>query len=457
LRAFSDSINGKIFRAALIVGLFSILVAIGATFKELVVARYFGRSDSIDAFLVAYLLPSFVVTVVAGSLATALIPVFVEIRHREGVEAAQELFSSVLVLNTVTLFLIAALLGLLAPLYLPYLGSGFSAAKLGLTRDLLLLLLPFIFFNGIASCVSGALNAGERFAAPSIVPIVTPLVVIASLELSGKNWGAFALAGGTVAGSIIEAGLLVQALKTRGIRFAIRWTGLTPAVRSVLRQYTPMLAGSLLIGSTLVVDKAMAAMLSSGSVAALSYANKIISAVFAIGATALSTATFPYFSKMVTLMDWNGCRNTLKRYTGLVVATTVPLTLGLMILSKPIVRLLFQRGAFTSADTDLVSWVQICYLIQVPFYILGLLFVRFLSAVRRNEVLMYGAGISLVLDVILNLIFMRRWGVAGIALSTSAVYFCSFLYLTVCSLKVLRESEDISGARSLAANPSYLE
>jgi putative peptidoglycan lipid II flippase len=437
LRAFSESTNGKIFRAALIVGLFSILVAIGAMLRELVVARYFGRSDSIDAFLVAYLLPSFVVTVVAGSLASALIPVFVEIRHREGIEAAQELFSSVLVLNTLVLLLIAALLGLLAPLYLQYLGSGFSSAKLGLTRDLLLLLLPFIFFNGIASCVSSALNAGEKFAVPSIIPIVTPLVVIVSLELAAKSWGAFALAGGTVAGSAIEVGLLAQALKTRGIRLAFKWTGLTPALRSVLGQYTPMLAGSFLIGSTLVVDKSMAAMLSSGSVAALSYANKVISAVFAIAATALSTATFPYFSKMVTLRDWNGCQNTLKRFSALVVATTAPLTVGLVILSKPLVRFLFQRGAFTSADADLVSWVQICYLIQIPFYILSILFVRFLSSVRRNDVLMYGAAISLVLDVCLNLILMRRWGVAGIALSTSCIYAISCFYLGLNSYRVM--------------------
>ena len=103
-------------------------------------------------------------------------------------------------------------------------------------------------------------------------------------------------------------------------------------------------------------------------------------------------------------------------------------------------RLLYQRGAFTPADTELVSRVQICYLIQIPFYLLGLLFVKFLSAVRRNDLLMFIAGINLILDVILNLVFMRFWDVAGIALSTSVVYICSLLLLMVCSLKALRES-----------------
>jgi putative peptidoglycan lipid II flippase len=70
---------------------------------------------------------------------------------------------------------------------------------------------------------------------------------------------------------------------------------------------------------------------------------------------------------------------------------------------------------------------------------------------------MFGAGISLVFDIILNLAFMRLWGVAGIALSTSVVYMCSLLFLMVCSLKVLRESRDMSGAGRMTAKPSYLE
>jgi putative peptidoglycan lipid II flippase len=340
---------------------------------------------------------------------------------------------------------------------LPYLGSGFSAAKLRLTHELLLGLLPFILLNGTTLYISSVLNAGERFALPAVVPLVTPVMVILFIVLMARQWGAFALVAGTLAGSVVEAAALAGALQKQRIRFVVRWGGFTPDVRSVLRQYSPMLAGSFLMGSTLVVDKSMAAMLSPGSVAALSYGNRIVSGVFAVGATALSTATFPYFSRMAAEGDWNGCRHTLKRYSILVLLTSIPLTLCLMVLSKSLVRLLYQRGAFMAADTELVSRVQICYLIQIPFYLCGMLFVRFLSAVRRNDLLMFGAGISLVFDIILNLAFMRLWGVAGIALSTSVVYMCSLLFLMVCSLKVLRESRDMSGAGRMAEKPSYLE
>lgn len=453
----SGSPNARIFRASVVVSALG-AVATGATaIKELTIARYFGRNDAIDAFFIAYLIPSFVVNLVAGSLGAALIPVFVDVRRHRGEAPAQELFSGVMFLNLLVLLAIAAFLGLLSPYYLPYLGSGFSAEKLRLTRELLLGLLPIIALGGTALSVTAVLNAGERFALPAMVPLVTPAAVILFIVLAAGRWGAFAIVVGTVLGSFLEAAILAKALQGHGIRLQFKWKGLTPDIRSVIQQFSPMIAGSFLMGSTLVVDKSMAAMLPGGSVAALSYANKIISGVIVIGAAALSTATFPYFSRMVSDQDWAGCRHTLKKYSVLVASVSVPFTLCLIAFSKPIVTILFQRGAFTAADTELVNRVQICYLVQVPFYTLGMLFVRFLSAARRNELLLYGAGMSLVLDVVLNLVFMRYWGVAGIGLSTSIVYMCSFFYLMLSSLKLLSESQELPGARGIATNPSYLE
>jgi putative peptidoglycan lipid II flippase len=436
-RATSQSANAKIFRAGMVVSSLGVVTTGATAIKELVIARYFGRNDAIDAFFIAYLLPSFIVTLIVGSLGSALIPVFVEARQRRGEAAAQELFSSVALLNVVALAILAALLGLLAPVYLPYVGSGFSPEKLRMTRELLGALLPFIVFSGTALCIISVLNAGERFALPALVPLITPVAVITLVILTTKRWGAYGIVAGTVGGSLLEAGTLAAVLNSHGIKFQLKWNGLSEDVRAVLRQYTPMLAGSFLIGSTLVVDKAMAAMLPGGSVAALSYANKIVMGLTTIGAAALSTASFPYFSKMVAEKDWSGCRHTLKRYSLLVIAVSVPVTLCLIAFSKPIVRILFERGAFTAADTELVSKVQVSYLIQIPFYTLSVLYVRFLSAARRNHMLMYGAVISLILDVVLNVIFMRFWGVSGIALSTSAVYACSLVFVLVCSLRLL--------------------
>jgi putative peptidoglycan lipid II flippase len=195
------------------------------------------------------------------------------------------------------------------------------------------------------------------------------------------------------------------------------------------------------MGATPVVDQTMAAMLGSGSVAALSYGSKVVAGLLAIGATALSTAVLPYFSKMAAESDWQGCRHTLKRYVWLVLSTTVPLTLLLFVFSKYLVQVLFQRGAFTSMDTEVVSQVQKFYCLQIPFYVVSMLFVRFISSVRRNDLLMYAAAINLVIDIVMNLVLMRWLGIAGIALSTSIVAVISVVFLWACSFKVMSKRE----------------
>ena len=433
-----DSTNRKIFRAALTVGLLSVLAKAGIAVKELIVAHSFGRSDTLDAFLIASLLPSFVMNLLMGALGSALIPVLIEITA-EGENRAGKFLSSILLLCVAALTVAAIFLGLLARLYLPYVASSFSGAKLLLTRHLLYAVLPFVVFGGIATFLSVVLNARERFALPAVVPLLTPLVTIMLILSAPGNSGAWSLAAGTVFGSLLEVVLLFRALKAYGIRLNLRWNGFDANVRSVLRHYAPMLAGAFLMGSTTVVDQSMAAMLPAGSVAALNYASKIISAALAIGSTALSTAALPYFSKMVAENDWDGCRHTLKRYSMLVAVVTLPFTILLVVFSGPLIALLLQRGAFTSADTQLVSRVLVCYSLQIPFYVCGMLLVRFLSAMRRNDLLLYASAVNLVLDIGLNLVLMRRWGIAGVALSTSLVYVASFLFVTVSSVKLLAQ------------------
>ena len=436
-RTGTESPNRKIFRAALTVGFLTLVTKLGTTVKELVVAQWFGRGDALDAFLIAFLVPWFVLNVVVGAIGSALIPTFVATRQKQGTEVAQKLFASVMLVSLLLLTSIAILLAVLAPFYLPYLGSSFSAEKLHLTRELLYVLLPFILFNGVLTCAAAVLNAGEKFAAPALAPLLTPVATILLIETAAGKWGAFTLAGGVVAGSILEAALLMAALRAHGMRFSLKWHGLSSELRTVLGQYMPMLAATFLAGGTSVVDQSMAAMLQPGSVAALSYANKIVSVITALGVTALGTAVLPYFSKMVASNDWNGCRHTLKRYSVLVVAGSVPIAVALMVFAKPVVRILFQRGAFTSADTELVSWVEICYAIQIPFFVWSTLFVRLLSAMHRNRVLMYCAAINLLLDIVLNVVLMRAMGIAGIALSTSLVFVFTFLFLGGWSLRLV--------------------
>jgi putative peptidoglycan lipid II flippase len=442
-----DSVNKKIFRAAVTVGLLGLLAKAGIAAKELIIARSFGRGDALDAFLIAFLLPSFLINLLAGAMGSALVPILMSARKDKPFNKAQEILSSVMFLSVLALILVAIILGVLAHFYLPYVASNFPPAKMILTRQLLYGLLPFVVFGGIATLLGSVLNADEKFALAASAPLLTPLLTIVCIVTAPKASGAWVLAAGTVIGSFFEATLLFCALKSRGLLRAIRWNGFDSNLRSVLRQFAPLLGGAFLMGSTTLVDQSMAALLPAGSVAALSYASKITGALLAIGATALSTAALPYFSRMVAEGDWPGCRNTLKRYCVMVAAATVPLTLLLIAFARPLVTVLLQRGAFTAADTLLVSRILRCYAIQIPFYVCGMLLVRFLSAMRRNDLILYASAVNVVLNIVLNIVLMRQWGIAGIAMSTSLVYVVSFVFVFTCSWKLLAQERFRSGQR----------
>src|SRR5260370_24217454 len=151
-----------------------------------------------------------------------------------------------MLLSVLALTALAALLGFLAPYYLPYLGSGFSAAKLRLTRDLLYVLLPFVFFSGFAGCASAALNSAENFALPALAPLLTTLATVLWIGFGPRNWGPFLLAGGVVAGRALEAAVLARALQAPGMHLPWQWTRRQSGMRSRLVPCAPKVAASLL-------------------------------------------------------------------------------------------------------------------------------------------------------------------------------------------------------------------
>jgi len=425
------STNRKIFAATLTVSSLTLVVKFVTMGKELAIAHQFGVGEVLDAFMIAYILPSMAINVLAGSFNSAMMPTFIEVSDNKDHKAAQQLFSSVLTLGIVFLSLCSIILAVLAPVVLPILGSGFEPTTLALTQSLFYWLLPVIVLQGVALLYATVINAKERFALVALTPIITPLfTIVLILFLSQTRWDIYALVGGMVLGSVLELLFLSRILSRQGIIVTPKWFGMTPELHQVVRQYSPMVAGAFLMSSTVLVDQAMAAMLEPGSVAALGYANKLVSLILGLGALALGTAVLPHFSRMVAQKDWTALRHTVTKYTYLIVWVTVPLAAILFFFSEFIVGLLFERGAFTHEDTVLVGQIQAFYVLQVPFYVLGLLMARIISSLKKNYLLMWGACISLLLNIIFNFVFMQWIGIAGIALSTAIVYFSSFAFLS---------------------------
>lgn len=432
------SINRQIFTATIIIGLLTGLSKFASVGKELVVAWQFGTGDQLDSFVMALVVPAFVTTVVANSLSLAFIPTYIKVRELEGDKAAQQLFSGILTRAIGLLVVTAIAIAVTAPLYLPLMASGFSAAKLDLTTRLLWWISPSILLYGIVNVWGGVMNAGEKFALAAVSPVMAPLATVIML-IAFPGLGIYALVAGLICGSLSEMIVLGIGLLRQGINIRPQWLKYDANLDLVIKEYFPVIVGSFLMCSANLVDQSMAGMLSPGSVAALGYANRVIALPLSLITLALGTAVVPYFSQTIAKKDWRKISHTFNYYLRLIFITTIPLTIFFIIASKLIVQVLFERGSFTAEDTQLVSQIQILYALQIPFYIAAIFVVRLVNSLGINHILAWGSAINLVANIIGNYVFSNWIGVAGLALSTSCVYLISFVFLYTLTKKHLQK------------------
>ena len=445
------SMRARISLAALTVAGLSAAVKLVSLGLTLLIAAIFGTGDDLDAFFIAFMVPSFAMTVIAGSFSSAMVPTYVRVMQQQGRAEAQALLSRVMVLAAVLLCGATAVAAVVVPYFLPVLASGFSDTKLLLTRDLFFVLLPLIAVKGMAVIYASILHAHKRFslvaAAPVSVALTSVLVILLWADDSSRI---FAIAVGTVVGMLGELVVVAWGVRRQDVDIVPHLSCRSPASRQVISQYLPMVAGALLVGGTTFVDQSMAAALSPGSVASLNYGGRLVAVVIHVLAGGLGTAVLPYFSSLVESEDWSELRRLLSYYTRWIFFTTPALTVLLCLLSHPIVSTFLERGMFDSGDSRLVGRIQAAYAVQIPFYICGTMFVRLASALVRNQVLMIAAAMSLASNVVLNLVFMELWGVVGIAVSTSAVSALSLGYMMLFAYRKLPASNAAGGERGVS-------
>src|SRR5579872_538113 len=432
----------------LTVGGSTAIVKVAGAVKVILCARLFGAGDAMDAYLIAFLIPSFFSDVLAGPVDPALIPTLIELREKRGKAAAEAVYATVLAAATGVLFVASVAVAAASGVLLPALASSFSPQKLAFTQKLLLLMIALVPFSGLACTWRAVLNSEHRFATAALVPTITPLISIVALIAAGKQYGVMALALATLGGAIAEAIASAVGVKRAGHALLPRWTGITPELRQVAAQYAPLVAITLVMTGSALLDQAMAARLATGSVSALNYGTRLLGVLVAIAPTAVGKAVLPHISTGVLLTKPGALRHTLRTYGLFVLAVILPAIALLMYFSGPIVRILFQQGAFSESATRLVSRVQSVSLLQVPLAVLLALEIRLSSAAKVNHVLYRVAALTLLLTVAFDIAFMRWLGIVGIVLAGVIVRLVSSLYLcckiSIVSRKALDSSSSIA-------------
>jgi putative peptidoglycan lipid II flippase len=429
------SVHWRVLSNTATVGVFSAVAKVAGAAKIIVTARYFGTSDALDAFLIAFLLPSFFADVVAGCLTPSILPVLARVRASGGEGGAARLARTALTFGIAAMAAIGLALAAGGQFVLPLLGSSFSPDKLRLTAKLQWSLL---FWLPVSACIAtwrAVLNARGSFALPAIAPITTPVLTMLALAAFAPRFGVYALSIGTLAGVLAETALLAGAVRRYGYSVTPAWDGWTPEISRIWKQYAPLVAGTVISSACVIVDQSVAAALGNGSVSALAYGNRFVAVLVAIATTATGTAALPVFSELAAKRNWARLRTSALMYAGIAFAAGVPIALVFIAWSEPLIRIFLERGAFDTRATYLVAYIQRFALIQLPFALGLSLLIKLAAALESSSMLARVAVVGFVANLIADVLLARWMGIAGIALATAAVQALSLLALLALLLR----------------------
>lgn len=429
--------NRHLLRAVATLTSAGIAVKAISTCKEFTLAGIFGRSDSMDAFLAAFLIPNLLINVIAESMNQALLPALIRVRLHDGHRKARELLSNSILCSSVLMLLTSLALAVTAPLFFRLIAWNFEPAKVRLALGLFYVLLPSVLLTGIASHGVAVLNTVERFMLPALAPVLVPLSIVSGSLLLHRQIGIWAVAFFTSIGSACFVALISWSARAHGYPLRFHWYGWNEPTLEVARQYGPVVLSSVVASAGLLVDQAMASALPPGSVSALVFAGRFVSVAVSLFSGAISSTLAPHFSKLVAQKDWVACRRTLsdwRRFTG---AIAVLLAAGLMLASHMLIRMTLEHGAFGTRDTAIVAPVLVVYAIQIPFFACSRVDYRFLLAMRRSDLILYCGIVNLVLDVVLDWLLMHWFGLVGLALATSIWTIATWMFLRFWSQRLL--------------------
>lgn len=426
---FGGSVARRIVSAAGLIAALTAVSRLVAVARDMVLAAQFGLGGTLDALFIVLTLYQFVQSVFLVALSGAFIPTFAAVRLDEGEAAADRLWRDSAGRALILFAALAIVVAGGAPFYLPLIAGGLGP-DLGLANRLVLLLAPFLVLSGAIALLGSVINTDRKFALPALTPAINSAVAIALLLWQGDRFGVAALAAGMTLGTLIETVVLAMAVRRRGLSLRPRLAApVHPKVAVVRGEYIASIAGTAMLAASVLISQAMASTLGDRAVSALNLGGRVVFFVVLLVGTSLSTATIAHASDLAARGRTNELLPLADRFAKWIMLATLPLGAALILLAEPLMRLVYQRGAFSVADTALVAAVHSALVLQLPFYLANGMLVRMVAAAKANELLFQGAAISLTVTVVANYVLMQYWGVVGIAAAAAFAHLALYVFL----------------------------
>lgn len=447
MTAYSDDKTTSVLKAAWLIAVVTVISKLAGFVRDVVVANYYGASLASDAYFYAYQFPALAVTLlggVGGPFHSAAVAVFTKIipnLKEKPPEVAEKLFNTFITTSFVFFTILTVICFFFAHPIMSIIISDGNAELINLASTHLKIMCPALIIGGLIGIYYGILVTYKEFILPSLSPIIVSIVIISTLLVTGGDKSGVILASATVAGALCQ--LLLQMPRVRQLGFKIRPNFdvvNNPNYKQILELLFPAVLSSTVGQIHIYVDMFFSSSLSEGVWTSIGYANRIFQFPVGILVTAFLVPLFPIFSRLVAENDMQGIRTYFNKGVGVLFFGAIPIIIGILVLGMDGVRLIFERGAFDSRATFMVTEALWFLSFSIIPYVFRDSITRVYYSFNDSATPFKVAFSSIVLKVLLNMVFIKHlhMGIGGITLSTSLVTLFNACVLGVLISKKIR-------------------
>lgn len=402
--------------------------------RELVLASTYGTSLYSDAYLTSLNIPVVISAIIGGALATTFIPLYFEVDTEYGrvksLKFCNNIFNIVIIIS-----LILSSIGLIFTDEIVRLFAiGFKGEILEITVKFTRILMISIIFLSISNIMTSYLQAKNNFIIPGMVSIPYNIIIIISMVLSIKYDNVYMMIWGTVTGILSQVVFQIIFAYKNQYKYSIYVNLKDKYLRRMLWLVGPVFIGIGVNQINTMIDRALASTLEEGSISALNYANKLNGFIMVLFVASISTVIYPILSKISNEKNKDKFIKSITNSINSIIIMVIPITIGAIILAKPIVRLLFQRGVFDINATKMTSIALIFYSIGLIGFALKDIIGKVFYSLKDTKTPMLNGAISMIINIVLNIMLIRYMGHAGLAFATSISAIITVILLLV-SLK----------------------
>lgn len=408
----------KTAKATFLLMMVTILSKIFGLVRDSVLAAAYGTGKYAAIYATANNIPIVLFAVIGSALATSIIPLYSKLATEDSEKRAMSFLNSVINIIVIICLVLSVLGIIFAKPLVTIFAPGYKGDVYTLCVQYTRILLPSIVFVGLANIFTAYLQIKKRFVVPGFIGLPYSIIIIISIFLSLKS-GPIVLIIGTLFAIASKALFQIPFIFKEGYRYSPKINLHDEVMKEMLILVIPVVIGVGANQINSVVDKSLASFLGTNVVASFGYAMRLYEFVQALFIASVLAVVYPKFSKLVVSDKFEDFVESMSQTMNVIIVALVPIIVGCMVLSKPIVEVLFQRNAFTTEDTVMTATILVIYVIGILAFALRDVMSRGFYSLEDSKTPMINSIVAIVFNIVLNLILIKPLGYRGLAIATA--------------------------------------